>query len=607
MEWTFFFIVSLTCLLVSIAFAIVRSKTKYKSGRLLNPSKILFIGVIISSVVLFLPIYINIFKTSSCGIFEAILIAIHNMIRLFIVDGEFTFITSNLVGVPTLIYKGYTMLFSILFVLAPVLTFSFVLSFFKNISAYKRFITHYNSNMFIFSELNEKSLALAKSLFENNSKNRFFVFTDVFEKEEEQSYELVEKAKELGAVCFKKDIVTIDFSFHSRKSDLSFFAIGEDQSESISQALKIINKFKYRENTHLYVFSTQIESEILLANAFNNPGDKIDNAIPTKIKVRRINEVQSLITRNLYENGYDRIFRSAYQDEKCIHRINAVVIGMGQHGTEMTKALSWFCQMDGYQVEINSFDIDENANEKFVALCPELMDPKFNGNYDIDGEAKYKITVHPKIDVDTKTFDNIILTLPRTTYVFVALGNDEKNISTAVKLRSIFARMGYAPEIQAIIYNTDKKEALTDVTNFKGQNYDIDYIGDMKSSYSEEVILDSDVEEEALKRHLKWGNENEFWQYDYNYKSSIASAIHRKMKVLCSIPGIEKAPKDRTEEELWNLRILEHCRWNAYMRSEGYVYGGTVEKSGRNDLAKMHNCLVPFAELPLKEQEKDDD
>lgn len=43
------------------------------------------------------------------------------------------------------------------------------------------------------------------------------------------------------------------------------------------------------------------------------------------------------------------------------------------------------------------------------------------------------------------------------------------------------------------------------------------------------------------------------------------------------------------------------------MRSEGYVYGGTVEKSGRNDLAKTHNCLVPFDALPIAEQKKDDD
>jgi hypothetical protein len=43
------------------------------------------------------------------------------------------------------------------------------------------------------------------------------------------------------------------------------------------------------------------------------------------------------------------------------------------------------------------------------------------------------------------------------------------------------------------------------------------------------------------------------------------------------------------------------------MRSEGYVYGGTVERSGRNDMAKMHNCLVPFEQLPYEEQIKDDD
>ena len=79
------------------------------------------------------------------------------------------------------------------------------------------------------------------------------------------------------------------------------------------------------------------------------------------------------------------------------------------------------------------------------------------------------------------------------------------------------------------------------------------------------------------------------------------------MKSLCNIPGIDKAPSERTEEELWAIRRLEHCRWNAYMRSEGYSYGGTVEREGRNDLAKLHNCLVPFDELPLSEQEKDDD
>lgn len=601
MKWIVFFAVSAICFLGSVVFAIVRIKSTYKRRRLLDPSKILFIGVVLSSIILFIPIYMNVFDACGCGVVETILISVHNMIRLFIVDGEFEFITSNLSASQGLIFKGYTILFSILFVLAPMLTFGFVLSFFKNISAYKRYIAHYNSNVFVFSELNEKSLALAESLCENDRKNRLLLFTDVYDKEEEQNCELIENAKELGAVCFKNDIATVDFSFHSKNKDLNFFAIGDDQSENISQTLRIFEKFKYRENTNLYVFATQAESEMLLASVFHGTGDGI------KIKVRRINDVQSLVMRNLYENGYEKVFKSAYDDCTDTKKINAVVIGMGQHGTEMTKSLAWFCQMDGYQVEINAFDMDKMADDRFAALCPELMDSKYNGVYDIEGEAKYKITVHSGIDVETKRFYDMVLALPITTYVFVALGNDEKNITTALNLRASFARVGYMPEIQAVVYSTDKREALFGITNFKGEKYNIDFIGDMRSSYSEDVILSSDIEEEALKRHLKWGNENEFWQYDYNYRSSIASAIHRKMKILCRIPGIEKAPKDRTQDELWPLRILEHRRWNAYMRSEGYVYGGTVEKSGRNDLAKMHNCLVPFAELPLREQEKDDD
>ena len=176
------------------------------------------------------------------------------------------------------------------------------------------------------------------------------------------------------------------------------------------------------------------------------------------------------------------------------------------------------------------------------------------------------------------------------------------NISVALKLRALFAKNGMHPVIQAVVYNAERKNALADIKNFKGQAYDIDFIGDLKTSFSSDVILHSDVEEVALSRHLKWGQESDFWKYDYNYCSSIASAIHRKMKSLCGIPGIDKAPAERTEEELWNLRRLEHRRWNAYMRSEGYSYAPK-----RYDLAKVHHCLVPFDELSPEDQAKDDD
>jgi hypothetical protein len=161
--------------------------------------------------------------------------------------------------------------------------------------------------------------------------------------------------------------------------------------------------------------------------------------------------------------------------------------------------------------------------------------------------------------------------------------------------------------IQAVVENTDMNEALDDVKHFSGKPYAIDFIGDTATLYSEEVILCPDIEKEGLARHLQYGPESDFWKYDYNYNSSVASAIHLTAKKQLELPGIALEPKQRTKEDRKALRILEHSRWNAYMRSCGYVYGGSVEKAvGRNDLAKRHNFLVTFDELPESEQQKDD-
>ena len=127
----------------------------------------------------------------------------------------------------------------------------------------------------------------------------------------------------------------------------------------------------------------------------------------------------------------------------------------------------------------------------------------------------------------------------------------------------------------------------------------------LKDQYIEDVIIDSDLEEDALKRHLKWGQEEEFWTYEYNYRSSMASAIHMKARIKCKIPGADKREEELTEEERDIIEVLEHRRWNAYMRSAGYVYSGSKDSSSRNDLAKMHHNLVDFSELSEEDKRKD--
>lgn len=305
---------------------------------------------------------------------------------------------------------------------------------------------------------------------------------------------------------------------------------------------------------------------------------------------------------DVFEDG-----TAAQNADKPKKVISAVVIGMGLHGTEMLKGLSWYGQMSGYELYINAYDRDKNARSRFAAQCPELMSAQYNGA-GADGEDAYHIDIH-HIDIDSEEFINHLKTLPTITYVAVCLGNDEKNLEMAVKMRSLCEKMGAHPMIQAIRYNLGENEDFSKAKNYRRQEYHIDLIGDMKSLYSVEAIIGSQYEYEALSRHMKWGGERSFWEFEYNYNSSIASAIHARAKKKLKIPGTEVDAEKRLVKYgdkknfhvIDNLRRLEHRRWNAYMRSEGYTHGK------RNDLAKTHHCLVPFDELSEGDKQKDDD
>lgn len=585
--WKGYLGASVACLLLMVLLSFALNQICRGRERKFPLFQFLFAGVFLSAVILFLPV-----NSGDDGVgFRTVLLSVFNAMQIFTIGGEFSNVSQSVAGLPENMAAGVELWAAVLFVLAPIFTFGFVLSLFKNLSANIRYWTTYFRDVYIFSELNEKSLVLAEDI-KTNHKKAAIVFTDVFEDNEESSFELVEEAKKLGAICFRRDVAVIRFKNHAPKKALYFFTIGEDENENLNQSLKLIARYRDRANTHLYVFCTQIQGELLLTS--------VDKG---QIKVRRINAVQSLINRILYEQG-QQLFQTARPMKDGSKHISAVVVGLGNHGVEMLKALAWFGQMDGYTLQIDAFDSDPLAEEKFTALAPELMSEKYNG-VTVAGEAQYSITIHSAVDVQTASFADAVEKLKNASYVFVALGDDGMNIHTAVRLRMYFARMNLSPVIQAVVYNAQQKNALTDIKNYRGQPYDIQFVGDTRSSYTEAVILDSEVEEEALKSHLKWGQEEEFWTYEYNYRSSTASAIHRKLRIKCGVAGAGKKPEELTLEERDAIEVLEHRRWNAYMRAEGYVFSGSKDPASRNDLAKMHNDLVVFDQLDEEEKRKD--
>lgn len=574
--------------------AIIRMNIRHKKNYVLKPVNFLMIGVFFACTVMFLPVYSKFFGQGAMTA-RSVLLSVHNSIRLFVVDADYEMIAAYTAAELAGTYKiAFETFFAVLYCLAPMLTFGFVLSLFKNISAYLKLFRRYFRDIYVFSELNERSLVLATDIF-NSDKKAVIVFADLLINKDSTN-DLIECAEELGAIIFSKSVSAINFSFHSSNKQLVFFIMSDDEEENATMSWDIFERYKDKSCAELYLFSKTKQSELFL-DCINKKHN---------MKIRRIIEPTSLINEYLYDKGHI-IFDTANSPEKFSHGykvISAVVIGMGTYGMEMAKTLPWFCQMKGYYFKLNVFDASDNAEARFKALCPEFLDPKCNGVF-VEGEAQYDIIVKGETDYRSYDFYEKLKNIKDISFVFIALGSDEDNIHCATTVRMYCERIGIHPHITAVVYDKNKADRIKNAMAADGKLFDIEYTGSLKEIYSKAVIINSVLEEKALAVHMKYPAKNKtieehkstFYTNEYNYNASCASAIHNKIRIDCKIAGAEKSEEQLTEEEKHEISIIEHRRWNAYTRSCGYIYSGSPDKSSRNDLAKLHNCLIPYDEL----------
>ncbi len=643
------------------AFALWMSFRPHKKRKLLRPLNIMLAGTFISAACIYVPYSFSLFfQDDLLSVLEVLFACAHNSVKLFIIDSDYGEIQKFTELLPIAVRVSYRIFSGVLFFVAPVLTVSTALSFLEHVSASNKYLTSYFKDVYVLSEMNERSVCLAKSL-RLEYPSSVIAFTDVYEKDDEAYCDMIEEVKELGACIFKKDITSCDFSRHSKNTKMYFFIIGEDKDENVDHALKLsAPRDKWWKTTvgarrgydypggdkRIYLFSGPESCE-----------KQLSMMEPEHLKIRRVNDVQSLIYHMLYKKGGEifssavdtgsKIYNIATDTEDSEKKISALVVGMGHHGTELVKALSWFCQMHPYRLEINAFDVSTDVSQRFMLECPELFDRDpvngsespacdgtryHNGDFETPGDAHYKISIYEGYDVRASSFYSKLKELGDVTYVVVALGNDDQNIKTSIELRTFFTRQGIAPSIHTIVYNSNNYDMLKE--NFRRDeskgSFKIEPFGNIEEMYSISIIANTELEEQALERHLEYtmqmieqkerelAEKNEtlseeekqrdiaiaveqFWNVDYNYRSSVASVLHTHHKKQLDLPGSRKAKEDRTENEKWFYRRIEHSRWNAYMRSEGYVYGPV-----RNKTAKIHHLLTPFDDLPQKERVKDD-
>lgn len=510
---------------------------KYKKSRTLTPRITLFIGTFSSALLFFMSFYGLIDGSKWVAFFRAA----QHALRLFVMDGGEMDWTGtedfeNL-GFGTNMTDFDELFCTALYLLAPILTFSFIPFFFRNLLNVLRYKFFVISRTHVFSDLNEKSLAMANDIVNTRRDNGVFkcirkickngsvkelsraisnvfikdiiVFTDIIEKKEENNIELVEGAKEIKAILFRKDLESIKFRTRLSTRKVIFYLLSDDESEKIRHAESIMKKYDYK-NVELYVFSDDTRTELFLAAKELK-----------RMKMARVNDIQALIYHNLFKNGH-YLFKRARKDIDGENVISVVIVGLGRYGKEMLKALTWYCQLDKYKIKINAFDTDEKAREKMEVLCPDLLSSKYNKVREKQ-EAYYEIEIHQGIDVSVPAFEEKLKEINDATFIFVCLGDDATNLEVSARIRSICERIRYTdndrkPDIETVIYDSKVHNnmgitwetimgdvnAPEGIKNAKGKRYNILMTGDLENFYCQKTLINSELIKLGKNEHTSY-------------------------------------------------------------------------------------------------------
>ena len=466
----------------------------------------------------------------------------------------------------------YLILLIILFLLTPALTASFIVAYLERIISNLKFIMSKNKKLYVFSELNDKSIMLSKNL--ESKKKSTIIFCNVNDK------------KDIGIKSIKLNdrVENINFNF---KSDITFYMVNTNEEENLNATLALIDKYKTFNKIKINVINKTEETPIIL--------DSMDKG---KITVEIINETERSVfnllnNKPLFLNTIDKT-------------ISILIVGCGNVGKEFLRDSVWCGMIPDYKLKFLVIDIKADIIKDNISVeMPELLN-----NYDI---------TFVNADIKSPKAIDIIKNRSDVNYILVSTDTDDKNIDVAITLRRLYLKeFNREPIINLYIENDLKNEEILRLSNEKNDGYNLNAFGSMQELYEKNSIIDSELEKLAKEVHLAYDpsdkNLERYNLREYNKRSSRASALHIKYKffyVLGNEYTSDMKKNQRLFKEKYNDKIEkilsrnEHDRWSAYTRSVGYVYVSCKEVANYYEsnkhyihyLARRHPALVEYDEL----------
>ncbi len=287
-----------------------------------------------------------------------------------------------------------------------------------------------------------------------------------------------------------------------------------------------------------------------------------------------------------------------YCDGKAL---NVLVLGFGRIGREFFRAACSLGVLHDCKTEFTLCDLDIRTKlSLFLSQCPEL-----------DRSVSFRSRC---LNADTADLEDLVAVRDYH-YILVALGDDERNIRVASRLKRHYRLRHWkyldgqlADDIQPqICVNIEDpiKHDYTEKLWAKKLDWErpLHVFGGLDQVFTRKVLMPRNLWNAAWYIHTSLCPSKNTWS-EYERRSSIACAAHAPCYL--NIPGVDL--KQVTEN--WSpenalcsaLTDTEHRRWMAYVRSEGLrwvstglmekYYDQKVEGNHVDVLGKLTPCLV---------------
>lgn len=505
---------------------------------------------------------------------------------------------------PISFWRVYTIF---LHLLMPFTAYMVILVYFMKAFGWFRYtIFRGKKSIILFSELNDKSRAYANRI---KDKNALMIFCNTEEGEKEHFTE--ESSRNMIFTDQSEIQVLKQLDMH----DLTIMEMGEKDDRNLSKSVEIIRyldewfgKHKEKEadkkTIHIYTVSGQPEAATILDNIMGRG----TGAEPLAYRQTVINEYKRIAFKLLHDKPlYEAIDDSA-------KRLDILIVGFGRMGQEVLKAVSWagcFPDTDA-SVHVISRRGIENG-KKLLSECPELgVDLRHEGGF-LNPEKGQQLNKNaPIYYYSTETagdeFDEIIRSLVHCRYIIVSLGDDSATLTAALHIYRVMMRERYlhdskaeAPKIHVHIRDDENLKLFSSPDDRSVFSKFIQF-GSDRDIYSENLVGRAELDHLAHRAHNVYRaqhhqDNNEKTKYDYlpeaKKNANLAAALHVLYKLhFCPGVAVEDVSGKLSNEE-WNrikaenadifnrlvgtderLKIAdwEHIRWQAYMRTEGYVH-----------------------------------